>query len=309
MSLVQIATLSFLQGFTELLPISSSGYMVIASWVLGWDPPPAAFDATVHLGSLLALILFFRRDWLVLLKAIRRNRDIPLGGDDDLMSMQILERYRRIGDMRPRLSIRMTMPSKNLVKAVGLGSLPAIATGAALYPILTSESLRAPQVAAGMFIVTGATLLLGHHFVGLRLTGKDQRTRSKTIDYADALIIGFAQAAALIPGISRSAVTITAGLTRGMPLVVAVRFSYLLAVPVITIAAAVSIFQVLLSPSETLPDFDELAIGFAISFAASYVAINLFMWLVRRLGTYTLWPFAIFTVTTGLIVLMVWYGG
>ncbi len=308
MTLVQIATLSFMQGFTELLPISSSGYMVIASWVLGWDPPPAAFDATVHLGSLLALILFFRRDWLLILKTLRRNRDIPLGGDDDLMSMQILERYRTIGDMRRRLSLQMSMPSINLLKAVGLGSLPAVAIGAALYPILTSDTVRAPQVAAGMFIVTGAALLLGHHFSGLRLTGRDQRTRSKAIDHADALIVGFSQAAALIPGISRSAVTITAGLTRGMPLVVAVRFSYLLAVPVITIAAIVSISQVLLSPSETLPDIDELAIGLAISFIASYIAINLFMWLIRRLGTYTLWPFAIFTVTTGLIVLVVWYG-
>ncbi len=308
MTLVQIATLSFMQGFTELLPISSSGYMVIASWVLGWDPPPAAFDATVHLGSLLALILFFRRDWLLILKTLRRNRDIPLGGDDDLMSVQILERYRTIGDMRRRLSLQMSMPSINLLKAVGLGSLPAVAIGAALYPILTSDTVRAPQVAAGMFIVTGAALLLGHHFTGLRLTGRDQRTRSKAIDYADALIVGFSQAAALIPGISRSAVTITAGLTRGMPLVVAVRFSYLLAVPVITIAAIVSISQVLLSPSETLPDIDELAIGLAISFIASYIAINLFMWLIRRLGTYTLWPFAIFTVATGLIVLVVWYG-
>ena len=308
MTFVQIATLSFMQGFTELLPISSSGYMVIASWVLGWDPPPAAFDATVHLGSLLALILFFRRDWLLILRALRRNRNIPLGGDDDLMSMQILERYRTIGDMRRRLSLQMSMPSINLVKAVGLGSLPAIAIGTALYPILTSDTVRAPQVAAGMFIVTGAALLVGHHFTGLRLTGRDQRTRPKVIDYADALIIGFSQAAALIPGISRSAVTITAGLTRGMPLVVAVRFSYLLAVPVITIAAIVSISQVLLSPSESLPDIDELAIGFVISFIASYIAINIFMWLIRRLGTYTLWPFAIFTVTTGLIVLIVWYG-
>ena len=308
MTLVQIAVLSFMQGFTELLPISSSGYMVIASWVLGWNPPSAAFDATVHLGSLLALVLFFRRDWLLMLKTLKRNRDIPLGGDDDLMSMQILERHRTIGDERRRLSMRMSMPAANLIKAVGLASLPAIAIGAAFYTVFTSDQVRSPQVAAGMFIVTGATLILGHYITGLRLTGEDQRTRPKAIDYADALIIGLAQAAALIPGVSRSAVTITAGLTRRMPLVVAVRFSYLLAAPVITIAAAVSIFEVILSPSETLPDIDELAIGFAISFIASYIAVNLFVWLIRRLGTYTLWPFAIFTVATGLIVLVVWYG-
>ena len=308
MTIIQIITLSFMQGFTELLPISSSGYMVIASWVLGWDSPPAAFDATVHLGSLAALALFFRRDWMLILQMVWRDRDIPLGGDDDLMSSEILERYRTIGDMRRRLSLQMSMPSRNLLKAVGLGSLPAIAIGAALYPVLTSDLVRAPQVAAGMFVVTGGALLLGHYFTNQRLTGKDERTRAKGIDYVDALVVGFAQAAALIPGISRSAATITAGLTRGMPLVVAVRFSYLLSVPVIVIAAAVSIFQVILSPSESLPDIDELAMGFVISFAASYIAVNLFMYLVRRLGTYTLWPFAIFAVTTGMIVLVVWYG-
>ena len=160
-----------------------------------------------------------------------------------------------------------------------------------------------------MFIVTGGALLLGHYFTNLRLTGKDRRTRSKVIDYTDALIIGFAQAAALIPGISRSAVTITAGLTRGMPLVVAVRFSYLLSVPVIAIASVASFIQVLASPSESLPDWNELAIGLAISFVASYIAINLFMWLIRRMGTLTLWPFAVFTAATGAIVLAVVYGG
>ena len=309
MSIVQVVTLAFMQGFTELLPISSSGYMVIAAWALGWDTPSAAFDATVHLGSLLALALFFRRDWLLILRAARSDRNIPLGGDDDLWSIQTLESRRRIGDMRRRLSMRMSMPSKNLLKAVGLGSLPGIAIGAAAYQVVTSDAFRAPEVAAGMFIVTGGALLLGHYFTNQRLTGRDRRERPKGIDYTDALIIGFAQAAALIPGISRSAATITAGLTRGMPLVVAVRFSYLLAAPVIAIAAAASLFEVLISPSESLPDLDELAIGFVISFVASYLAVNLFVWMIRRLGTLTLWPFAVFTAATGMIVLMVVYGG
>ena len=200
------------------------------------------------------------------------------------------------------------MPSKNLLKAVGLGSLPAIAIGAATFQAITSDAFRSPEVAAGMFIVTAGALLLGHYFTNQRLTGKDRRIRPRGIDYADALIVGFAQAAALIPGISRSAATITAGLTRGMPMVVAVRFSFLLSAPVIAIAAIASLVQVVVSPSENLPDWDELAIGFTVSFIASYVAINLFMWLVRRLGTLTLWPFAAFTGATGAIVLVVELG-
>ena len=94
-----------------------------------------------------------------------------------------------------------------------------------------------------------------------------------------------------------------------MPLVVAVRFSYLLSAPVIAIAAVASFVRVLASPSESLPELDELGIGFAVSFIASYVAISLFMWLIRRLGTLTLWPFAVFTAATGAIVLVVVYGG
>ncbi len=309
MTIVQTVTLAFMQGFTELLPISSSGYMIIAAWALGWDAPSAAFDATVHLGSLVAMLLFFRRDWWLIINAARRGRNIPLGGDDDLWSLQTLERHRRIGDMRRRLSMRMSMPSKNLLKAAGLGSLPAIAIGAATYTVVTSDIVRAPEIAAGMFIVTAGALLLGHYFTNQRLTGKDRTTRPKGIDYADALVVGFAQAAALIPGISRSAATITAGLSRGMPLVVAVRFSYLLSAPVIAIAAVASFVRVLASPSESLPELNELGIGFVVSFIASYVAISLFMWLIRRLGTLTLWPFAVFTAATGAIVLVVVYGG
>ncbi len=298
-----------MQGATELLPISSSGYMIIASWALGWPTPTAAFDASVHLGSLVALVVFFRRDWLLLLKAAQRNRSIPLGGDDDLMSVQTLERTRRIGDMRRRLTPRMVMPPRNLLKAVGLGSMPAIAIGAAAYPLLTSEAFRAPEVAGGMFIVTAGALLLGHYFTGQRLSGKDRRSRPKVLNYTDALIVGFAQAAALIPGISRSATTITAGLTRGMPVVVAVRFSFLLAAPIIVVAALASATEVIVSPSESLPEFDELAIGFIVSSITSYAAITTFMWLIRRLGSLTLIPFAVFTAATGALVLLAPYVG
>ena len=309
MSIIQIVTLALMQGLTELLPISSSGYMIIASWALGWDTPPAAFDATVHLGSLVAMAIFFRRDWMHILHVARLGRDVALGGDDDLWSMQTLEQHRRIGDLRRRLSIRMSMPARNLLKAVGLGSLPAIAIGAALFPVLASETVRAPQVAGGMFIVTAGALMMGFHYNTERLSGKDRRVRSKVIDYMDAVVIGLAQAAALLPGVSRSAVTISAGLTRGMPLVAAIRYSYLLSAPVIAIAALASIVEVTASPSERLPGWEELAIGFVVAFIASYAAISVFMWFVRRIGSLVLWPFAIFTLSTGVIVLTVLYLG
>ena len=79
MSLFHAFALALLQGVTELLPISSSGYMIIAAWALGWSSPSAGFDASVHFGSTLALVLFFRRDWMLILKAAKRGRSIPLG--------------------------------------------------------------------------------------------------------------------------------------------------------------------------------------------------------------------------------------
>ncbi len=304
MPLAQALVLAVIQGFTELLPISSSGYMIIASWALGWQAPSAGFDAAVHLGSLLALALFFTRDWMLILKSLRRGRSISLGGDDDLASRTLLEQRRRIGDNRRRLSITMAMPARSLLKSVALGTLPALAVGAALYPIISSESARSPELAGGMFIVTAAVLLMGHYATNQRLTGKDPRVRSKEIGRWDALIIGAAQAAALLPGISRSAATISAGLTRGIPAVAAIRFSYLLSAPVIIAASGFSAFTALVDANETFPGWTPIAIGIATSFITAYLAVAAFMWIVRRIGTMSLLPFSAFTAATGAITLI-----
>lgn len=308
MPISQAFSLALLQGVTELLPISSSGYMIIAAWALGWQTPAAAFDASVHLGSLIALALFFRRDWMLILKAAQRRRDIPLGGDDDATSLQILEGRRRIGDNRRRLSTIISMPARALLRLVLLGSLPALLFGFALYPIITSDDgLRRPEVVGGMFIVTAGALLAGHYAATQRLSGRDQRHRPGILTLPDALIVGVAQALALIPGISRSASTVSAGLSMGLPVVVAIRFSYLLGAPVIAAAAGVSMLSALLSAEETFPGWYPIGIGIATSFISSYFAVWAFMWIVRQLGSLSLVPFALFVATTGAVSLAAIY--
>lgn len=307
MSLFQAFVLALLQGVTELLPISSSGYMIIAAWALGWSVPSAGFDASVHLGSTLALVLFFRRDWMLILKAARCGRTIPLGGDDDAMSLQMLERRRRIGDTRRRLSIVMSMSARSLLGLVVIGSLPALAFGAALYGVVTSESVRSPQVVGGMFIVTAGILLMGHYSATQRLSGKDKRERSKVLTVIDALVIGMGQALALLPGISRSATTVSVGLSRGLPAVVAIRFSYLLATPVIVGAMGLSVLSAVFRSDEAFPGWGAVGIGVVTSFVSSYLAVWVFMWIVRRLGSMSLVPFALFVAATGAVTLSAVY--
>ncbi len=304
MPLIQAFALAVIQGFTELLPISSSGYMIIAAWALGWETPSVGFDAAVHFGSLLALVVFFARDWMLILKSMRRGRSISLGGDDDLASLTMLEQRRRIGDNRTRLSIAISMSARSLVKSVGLGTLPVLAVGAALYPVISSEAVRNPELAGGMFIVTAAALLMGHYATNQRLMGRDRRTRFKELDKWDALVIGAAQATALLPGISRSAATISVGLTRGLPAVAAVRFSYLLSAPVIVAAVGISAFTALVDVNETFPGWTPIGVGVATSFVTSYLAVAAFMWIVRRIGTMSLLPFAAFTAATGAMTLI-----
>ena len=303
MPLFHAFSLALLQGITELLPISSSGYMIIAAWALGWEAPSAGFDASVHLGSLLALALFFRRDWMLILKRAQRRRTVILGGDDDAMSIQILEQRRTVGDTRRRLSTVMSMPSRHLIMSVAIGSLPALTVGAALYPVITSESLRSPNIVGGMFIVTAGLLVMGHWVSTQRLNSKRTPARSKRLTWIDALVIGAGQSMALLPGISRSASTVSVGLSRGLPAVVAIRFSYLLAAPVIVGAMALSALSAMIGTDETFPGWTAISVGLATSLVASYAAVAVFMWLVRQLGSMSLLPFAAFVASTGILTL------
>ena len=190
MAIVEAIVYAVVQGVTELLPISSSGYTSLTAWALGWTAPPVSFVAAIHLGSMLALIAFFRRDWMFLLRAAMRRRRISLGGDDDLNALRQLELRRRIGDNRPRLGNRIAMPSRQLLLAALIGTLPTLAVGPILYPWLSNGSDLSAQVIGGMLVVSSGLLVAGHYFNFARVTGKDSRSRRSGITGIDAVFIG-----------------------------------------------------------------------------------------------------------------------
>jgi len=192
-NLVYAFLLGILQGATEFLPVSSSGHLVLVPWLLGWPAPGLAFDAVVHWGTAVAVIVYFWRDWVSLVRAVF---------------------YSRSGSLEVRLAWFIL-----------LGTLPGALIGWLLEDFFEGMFAR-PVVAAGFLLVTAA-LLTGSERLGRRERDLD------TLAWPDALLVGLAQALAIFPGISRSGATIAAGLGRGLRREPAARFSFLLATPII----------------------------------------------------------------------------
>lgn len=200
MTLVAAALLGVVQGLTEFLPVSSSAHLILARAVLGWDAEAfgLAFDVACHVGTLVAVVIFFRRDLVEMAAAV-----------PGLLGASAPAR-------RTRLIVAGTFP----VVVVGL-----------LFAEAIEARLRTPGVAVGMLALGAAGLLLVER-LGPRTKGEE------AIGYGAATVLGVAQAAALVPGVSRSGATITAGMLLGLRRDAAARFSFLLGVPAILAAAA-----------------------------------------------------------------------
>jgi undecaprenyl-diphosphatase len=249
---LQIVVLAIVQGLTEFLPISSSGHLVLVPYLVEWTDQGLAFDVAVHFGSLLAVCAFFREDIMELLRGGVRI----LGGD--LKSPQA---YRALG--------------------IGLGTIPAAAAGL-LFAGWIETNLRDPAVIVYTLSGYGILMALADRFAS-RSRGMDD------IRISDALIIGAAQALALVPGTSRSGITITAGRLLGFERQDAARFSFLLSAPVILLATLYKGAGLVLG--DVPVPWGELALGVAVSAVVAYVSIDFFMRVVSRIG---LAPFAIY---------------
>jgi len=207
MPLYQVVILALVQGFTEFLPISSSGHLALAPWLLGWKDPGLTFDIALHLGTLIAIIIYFFRDWVQVL-----GQGFGLNAGTD-----------------PELNV-----NRNLLWLMAIATVPAGIAGLALHKA-ADTTLREPPL--GMYVIGG--MLIG---VGLLMWWAERAGRQdkdiRNLGLWDALYIGVAQAIAVIPGTSRSGITITAGLFRGYSRGAAARFSFLLSTPTIAAAAA-----------------------------------------------------------------------
>ncbi len=263
MTTLQIVILAIVQGLTEFLPISSSGHLVLVPYLVDWTDQGLAFDVAVHFGSLLAVCAFFREDIMGLLR----------GG------VRIFS-----GDI--------TSPQAYMALAIGLGTIPAAAAGL-LFAGWIETNLRDPAVIVYTLSGYGILMALADRF------GKRARSMSE-IRISDALVIGVAQALSLVPGTSRSGITITAGRLLGFERQDAARFSFLLSAPVILLATLYKGAGLVLGDVPVA--WGELALGVVVSAVVAYISIDFFMRVVSRIG---LAPFAIYRLLLAAVILYV----
>ncbi len=251
MSLLHAFILGLVQGITEFLPISSSGFLILIPDIFGWELQPVAFDAIVHLATLSAVVI-------ALFPEIKR----------------IVTTQRRIAWW------------------ILFATLPALLAGFLLEEVFQG-SLRSVQVVAWSLIGWGVVLFIANRFAS------QQKDDLVVVGWKRALLIGCAQMIALIPGTSRSGITITAGLFGRLSRSTATTFSFLLGIPVIAIAGTLQLIHVIREPE--LISFSPLAVGFIAAFFTALLTIKL---LRRYLAGSTYAGLAIFRIVVGILLLM-----
>ncbi len=245
MDFLQIFILSVVQGLTEFLPISSSAHLILVPELLGWPDQGLLFDVAMHIGSLLAVIVYFKQDILRMAQA---------------WVTEIIH--------------KKSSPDSMLAWYVIIGTIPAVLAGLIFKDYIEVE-LRSALVIATTTIVFGLLLGLSDYLAGVQ---RDEYTLS----FKDVVIIGCAQALALIPGTSRSGITMTAALFLGLRKVSAARFSFLLSIPIIV---ASGLFQVLdLIKSDLTIDWGLLVLAVVLSSISAWVCIHYFLKLINKIG-------------------------
>ncbi len=261
MALIQIIVLALVQGLTEFLPISSSAHLILVPVLSEWPDQGLAFDVAVHVGTLSAVVWYFRNE------VIQMVRD---------WSASCRQRQ-QVGESR-------------LAWAVIWGTVPVVVAGLLLHDLVDTV-LRSPLVIAWATIGFGLLLWLAD------VTGKRQRSEHH-LTWRDVVVIGVAQALALIPGTSRSGITMTAGLLMGLTRQAAARFSFLLSIPTILMAGGYKGMQ--LANETVAVDWLAIGVGIALSALTAYLCIYLFLQLLERIGMF---PFVLYRLLLGGVLL------
>lgn len=261
MDWIQAVWLALIQGITEFLPISSSAHLILPSQVLGWPDQGLVFDVAVHLGTLSAVLFCYRRDVTAMTKG----------------TLMAAGRQQLNADAK-------------LALLVVLATLPAILAGF-IFKDVIEQQLRSVMVIITTTLLFG--VLLG---VSDKVGKRDQSLSS--INWRHALFIGIAQALALIPGTSRSGITMTMALFLGYERESAARFSFLLSIPVILGASLLKLSDLL--EQSAAVDWQLMAVGFVVSALTAWLTIVLFLKLLERLG---MMPWVIYRLLLGLALL------
>lgn len=263
MEILHIAVLALIQGITEFLPISSSGHLLLPKGLLGWPEQGLDFDVAVHVGTLTAVTTYFRRQILGILTDW--SNSLAGGGHTD---------------------------NSRLAWYIALATIPAGITGLLLGPVIEAH-LRTTLVIAITTIVFGVLLGLADRSAATNASGLGDLT------VKIVLIIGCAQALALIPGTSRSGITITAALFCGLNRSSAAQFSFLLAIPVILLSGTWKTLQLVNLPAV---NWSDLLLGAVLSALSAFACIHFFLKLVNQIG---MMPFVMYRLLLGGL-LLVW---
>jgi undecaprenyl-diphosphatase len=254
-SVAAAVLLGAIQGLTEFLPVSSSAHLILARMFFGWEVPPdfgLAFDVAAHVGTLAAIVVFFRNEIVAMIRALPQ----AFSGRSD--------------------------PSAQLVRLIVLGTVPVVIVAVAFNDYI-EHVLRTPAVAAGALAIGAVAMLIAERL------GDRWRTEGD-IRWGDALLIGCAQASALIPGMSRSGTTITVGMFLGIRRDAAARFTFLLAVPAMVAAAAKEAMALREMPP-LHGGYQAIGAGMIVSAGVGYLTIKYFL---RFLGGHKLDVFAFY---------------
>lgn len=276
MEFIQAIIYGIIQGITEFLPISSTAHLVIFPYVFDWTDPGLTFDVFLHLGTVIAILSFFLKDWILIFKYFLNRKDN-------------LE----------EANIKFGKPNFLLILLVG--TIPAAILGYFLEASI-EDTFRSPLLIAIMLIIFGLVLYLADS----EKINKHQKDL-KDVGYFYSLIIGFAQSIALIPGVSRSGATMTAGLLLGLKREVAARFSFLLATPIMIGATLFRFKDVISLPAQELFNgfgFWPAIVGFLFSLVSGYLAIK---YLLKFLQKGTFLPFVIYRIILGLIIIIIYF--
>ena len=260
----QVTFLAVLQGATEFLPISSSGHLILPSLMFSWSDQGLTFDVAVHVGTLFAVLVYFRQDLQRLIFALTGSLVLRVHSEDSKLAWMLLA-----------------------------ATIPAGLTG-----LLFASQVE--QYGRSLMLIGSTSIGFGLLLYASDRIGSKQRTLSD-MDWKTALLIGFAQVLALLPGTSRSGVTMTAALLGNLDRAAAARFSFLLAIPIIAASGLLRGSELLQAGTASV-EWLVLLYAIAISALVAYLCIHYFLQLIERIGFL---PFVIYRVLLGVVLIVI----
>jgi len=274
MTILEAAVLGVVQGLTEFLPISSTAHLRIVPALFGWADPGAAYSAVIQCGTLAAVMVALWRDITSLVAGLVAG----------------------LRSGRP-----LATPESRVAVMIALGTLPIVAVGFSARHLIRGEARRLEVVTAALLAATAIMAVAELVAAWRRRRGSPGRDGLERMTFRDGLTMGLAQVLALVPGTSRSGVTISSGMLTGLDRRTAARFSFLLSLPAIGAAGLLEAWQ---QRAEIFGSTEAITMAAVGTLSAAVVGYASIRWLLKLLTSHTLWPFVLYRI--GLAAVLIW---